>query len=628
MPKEKGPEWQHVIILDEDKDKQLSAMKLQCIYCDKIFRGGVARIKGHLFGEQGISKCSKVPDIVIDILKKDDNERQELKIKKRKLTTLDEASASTSQQSTPQQLELPAVFASNEKRNADKAIAKLFYAYRLPFAVADSKYFKEAVAAVSRAGPGYKPPEGKAISTTLLTAAVEDVKQNMVSYKQEAANTGVTLVSDGWTNVQNCPIINFLIVNGDGVMFVDAVDTSGATKDAKYIADTLASQIEALGKECVVQVVTDNASNCVAARKQLSERYPDIVFAACSAHCLDLLLEDIGKQTWASAVIQRGHDVVKFMTTHQGAHSYFRSHSNLELLKPVATRFASNFTMLQRLYECKNGLQETVVDRKYKTWQSNAKYKETGQIISEHILSNEFWQSVIQLISLCEPVISLLRLVDGHMPCSGKVYWKMFELCQKIEMSNLSSARRKQVHQFAMERWKMLHSDLHAAGFVLDPEYREYLQHENEEVIAGFLHAMLEKIYRNDVQAQVKAIEQHVIYRAGQGLFSRPLALAAAMTMPAHRWWMSFGAHVPELQKVAIRVLAHVSSVPSCGRNWSTVDIKHNRLQCTRARDVVYVHSNLRLKEKLDAVDYHQNTLEWNKHEHEVSSFESETDSD
>lgn len=39
-------------------------------------------------------------------------------------------------------------------------------------------------------------------------------------------------------------------------MFVDAVDTSSATKDAKYIAAALVAQIETLGKELIVQVVT------------------------------------------------------------------------------------------------------------------------------------------------------------------------------------------------------------------------------------------------------------------------------------------------------------------------------------------------------------------------------------
>jgi len=49
---------------------------------------------------------------------------------------------------------------------------------------------------------------------------------------------------------------------------------------------------------------------------------------------------------------------------------------------------------------------------------------------------------------------------------------------------------------------------------------------------------------------------------------------------------MSFGAHVPDLQKVAVRVLSQVSSASACERNWSTFDFIHskkrNRLKCKK----------------------------------------------
>jgi hypothetical protein len=111
----------------------------------------------------------------------------------------------------------------------------------------------------------------------------------------------------------------------------------------------------------------------------------------------------------------------------------------------------------------------------------------------------------------------------------------------------------------------MLHNELHAAVFVLDPEYRSFLQHENEEVVFGF-HSVIE-VFPSDVTAQVKAIDQHTNYRAGQCLSARPVAMAAAKKISAYRWWLAFGAHVPKLQKAAVRVLSQVSSASVCERN-------------------------------------------------------------
>ena len=131
-----------------------------------------------------------------------------------------------------------------------------------------------------------------------------------------------------------------------------------------------------------------------------------------------------------------------------------------------------------------------------------------------------------------------------------------------MESSAVEDTKKIQICKLIKERWEMLHTDLLSVGFVLDPEYRLFLQHENEEVMSGF-HA----IHKDDLQSQVKAIEQHATYRAGHGLFSRPIAAAAAKQMPPFRWRLTFGEHVPELQKVAVRVLSQVMAASASERN-------------------------------------------------------------
>lgn len=113
-------------------------------------------------------------------------------------------------------------------------------------------------------------------------ASVDD---KLSEFKAQMAVTGATLVSDGWTDVQNRPIINFLAVTADGAMFIDGTDTSGEQKEACYIADEIKKTIKLLGIENVVQVVTDSAGNCVAARSALAVEFPTIVFSPCTAHC-------------------------------------------------------------------------------------------------------------------------------------------------------------------------------------------------------------------------------------------------------------------------------------------------------------------------------------------------------
>ena len=52
----------------------------------------------------------------------------------------------------------------------------------------------------------------------------------------------------------------------------------------------------------VVQVITDNASNYVLAGKKLESKYNTIFWTSCAAHCIDLVLEDIGKVEWVKTL--------------------------------------------------------------------------------------------------------------------------------------------------------------------------------------------------------------------------------------------------------------------------------------------------------------------------------------
>lgn len=605
MPKDKGPEWNHVLVDDAAASSatNLALTRMQCLYCDKVFTGGVNRIRTHLAGDStAIGKCSKAPDAVVAEMLAANKERARTELLKKKKVLLDNAtktpsaSGCTTDVTSKKQTTITAVMQNQSKQLTDAAVARAFYATGMAFSIADNKYFKDAIHAIARAGPSYNPPNRQALAGKLLSDEVAQVDGKLSEFKTQLATQGGTLVSDGWTNVQNRPIINFLVVTADGAMFVDGVDTSGQVKDADFIAEELGKRIESLGPENVVQVVTDSAGNCVAAREKLAGKYKSIVFSPCAAHCLDLLLEDIGKLAWVKDVIAEGHDIVKFITNHQSSLAYFRTHSELELLKPGETRFASYFIMLNRLKETQDALQETVMDREYKQWLARPGRKKSikicGDAVTKNVVDPHFWNRVAQVTSVCEPIVCLLRMVDGCIPCVGKIYWHMYKLDQNILTSaSLDPAQKNTLSCMINNRWKMLHTDLHSAGFVLDPEYRAFLQHENEEVISGF-HAMIERVHAGDVAAQVRAIEQHSVYRAGQGLFARPVAMAASKEMPASRWWMAFGAHIPELQKVAVRVLSQVASASACERNWSTFDFIHtkkrNRLQCDKVNKILF----------------------------------------
>lgn len=101
------------------------------------------------------------------------------------------------------------------------------------------------------------------------------------------------------------------------------------------------------------------------------------------------------------------------------------------------------------------------------------------------IMRAAFWRKVEELLTLCTPAVVLLRLFDSGVPMTGKVYANMLQLEEDIQACGLPAAKRNEVLHLLRSRWEMMDSQMHSAGFVLDPEYQDREQHTNEEVMEG-----------------------------------------------------------------------------------------------------------------------------------------------
>ncbi|KAK2645469.1 hypothetical protein Ddye_020664 [Dipteronia dyeriana] len=78
-------------------------------------------------------------------------------------------------------------------------------------------------------------------------------------------------------------------------MFLNSVDASNAVKDATMLFWLLDEVVEVVGKDLVVQVVTDNASNYKKASEMLMKKRTRLWWMPCAAQCFYLMLDKIGK---------------------------------------------------------------------------------------------------------------------------------------------------------------------------------------------------------------------------------------------------------------------------------------------------------------------------------------------
>ncbi|TXG73396.1 hypothetical protein EZV62_001975 [Acer yangbiense] len=144
---------------------------------------------------------------------------------------------------------------------------------------------------------------------------------------------------DGWKDMRERTLINFLINSPKGSMFMESIDVSAYAKTGEKMFELFSKVVDKIGPSNVVQVVTDSASNNVLAGKLLEAKYPNLFWTPCAAHCLDLILEDIFKIPNMKQTFERAISVHSYIYGRTGLINMMRKFTKMkELLRPAKIR--------------------------------------------------------------------------------------------------------------------------------------------------------------------------------------------------------------------------------------------------------------------------------------------------
>jgi len=134
----------------------------------------------------------------------------------------------------------------------------------------------------------------------LLKQSKVDVSKQVTKRTQNLIHKyGATICFNGWNNVAWHPLLNVMLVCPSGNVFIGSIDTTREQKDAHYICNALGGYIETIVINNIVQICTHNTSNMKSAANLLIYRFSSFYNQGWVVHCLDLLLENWGKATWA-----------------------------------------------------------------------------------------------------------------------------------------------------------------------------------------------------------------------------------------------------------------------------------------------------------------------------------------
>ncbi|CAN1764751.1 hypothetical protein LINPERHAP1_LOCUS9391 [Linum perenne] len=467
--------------------------KIKCNFCDHVSTGGIYRLKAHI-GKFGnfVKACKKAPPEAVQACKGALEGTANKKIQKiiREQGLREEVNVS-----------------SNQQEEVTTCVAVAFNAI-------DNDEFKQMCEAIGQFGPGLKPPTQYDLREPLLKSEYARTKSLLKDRDEEKIQNGCSLMTDAWTDMKS---------------FIKSRDTSNVSHTSEVIFDLVDGAIEEVGAEHVVQVVTDNASNNMGAKKLLLEKRPNIFWSSCATHTINLMLQGIGNLPKFKKVIDQSKAFTIFIYGHHRTLECMRFFTKKrELVRPGVTRFASQNLTLKSILDSKDALRKMVVDSKWEALK-DVKTKK-GKDATATIFSVGFWKGVNLCLQVFEPLVTVLRLVDGDVkPSMGFVYGEILKAKRKIKeaLGNVE-IRYKDVIAIVEKKMKdRLDAPLHLTAYLLNPHY-SYMEpsiFDDSKLTTAFMTCVEQFYSLVDEEIQVQVVNsEYTQFAKKEGLFAKRLA--------------------------------------------------------------------------------------------------------
>ena len=337
----------------------------------------------------------------------------------------------------------------------------------------------------------------------------------------------VALMCDGWSNIRNEAIINF-IVSIPQPVFWKSFHSELESHTGEYISREVEKVIEEVKGKCgmvVIGSVTDNASNMKRAWNLLRENYPEITCYGCAAHSLNLIFGDLIKLDALAQIVGNATSIVKdFKSKHLLGDLLLKTQSkekvSITLKLPVKTRWGSTLICLDSVQKNKHVLRKL----------AESEISETTNLskdVKRIILDDAFWEANAAMVHLLNTLFIAITDLESDEPNLAEVY-KMFHDVEEKLMKDLSSTpftdeEQQLVESIFAKRRDFCIQIVHKAAYMLDPRHHGSLLSDDDRVAAiEFICKSAENLafcglYIN----QDKVQENLAVFSAREGFFSK-----------------------------------------------------------------------------------------------------------
>jgi hypothetical protein len=108
-------------------------------------------------------------------------------------------------------------------------------------------------------------------------------------YDDEKMKNGCSIMTNAWSDRKRS-IMNVVTNCVVGTTFLSSKEMSVVSHTSEVIFELVDKTIEEIGEDEVVQVVTNNTSNNMGAKKLLFVKRPHIFWTSCGSYTINLML--------------------------------------------------------------------------------------------------------------------------------------------------------------------------------------------------------------------------------------------------------------------------------------------------------------------------------------------------
>ena len=122
----------------------------------------------------------------------------------------------------------------------------------------------------------------------------------------------VSICTDGYTDRSGRHVYNVICLTPTPFLWT-TVETTTESETIAFLSNLLKKEVEKIGPEKVMGIITDHAANIRGAANQLKIDYPWLIVEGCKAHLLNLLAKDIcEKSDLVKSIIKKCSLVTSF----------------------------------------------------------------------------------------------------------------------------------------------------------------------------------------------------------------------------------------------------------------------------------------------------------------------------